>query len=109
MAQRFGAPLALRASRRPSMKHRLSNRLSPAAKKAALTAPPGEPVHVLLQVAAGTDPEALRRGLEALGAKVSSWMEETHLLAAAVPASRLEEAADLPGITYVEAGAAYRR
>lgn len=90
------------------MKTRLSGRLSPAAKKQLLTGA-GRPVQALLQVAPVCDLPALREQLAALGATAGSWLEETRLLSAEIPADRLGEAADLPGVVYLDAATAYRR
>lgn len=90
------------------MKTRLSGRLSPAAKKQLLTGA-GRPVQALLQVAPVADLPALCEQLAALGAAAGSWMEETRLLSAEVPADRLAEVAELEGVVYVDAATAYRR
>lgn len=92
-----------------TMKHRLSNRLSPGAKKRFLAGAPEEPVRCLLQVAPAADAPALRRGVEALGGTVQSWMTETRLLGVQVPAGTLAALADLPGVAYVDAETPYRQ
>jgi len=91
------------------VKTRLSGRLSPGAKKRLLAAAPGDVVRCLLSVAPAADVEALRRALAEHGATVQSWLEETRLLSADVPAERLAEVADLPGVVYVEAATGYSR
>jgi hypothetical protein len=91
------------------MKSRLSDRLSPRAKKAALRVQPGERVHVLLSVSAKADLAELRRALEALGAEISSISPETRTVAAAVPGDALSAVAAMREITYVDAASAYTR
>ena len=89
------------------MKVHLSSRLSPGAKKRLLGAAPGEVVRCLLSVAPAADVGELQRALAERGATVGSWVEETRLLSADVPAERLGEVADLPGVVYVEAATGY--
>jgi hypothetical protein len=91
------------------VKTRLSSRLSPGAKKRLLAAVPGEVVRCLISVAPATDVDGLRRALAERGATVHSWVEETRLLTAEIPAERLAEAGDLPGVVYVEAATGYSR
>lgn len=91
------------------MKVKLSSRLSPGAKKQFLTARSGEVFQGLLQIAPTADLPNLHQELEAVGASVQSWMEETRLMRVEVPTERLAEVADLRDVTYVEAGTKYQR
>jgi hypothetical protein len=95
--------------RRRPMKAKLSSRLSPGAKKQLLSAREGEVLHSLLQVAPTANVPGLCQELEAVGAAVRSWMEETRLMSIDIPAERLADVADLQGVTYVEAGTKYFR
>lgn len=90
------------------MKHRLSSRLSPRAKKMALTGGEEVPVRALIQVAPAADPDELRGALAAVGAEAGSWSSETRLLVAEIPAGALARVAELPGVVYVEAESPYR-
>ena len=91
------------------MKVRLSNRLSPKAKKLALLGEEGEFVSALVKVAPNADVDALQLELTGLGAQISSWMARTRLLTIAVKASQLETLTNLEDVAYVDVATEYRR
>ena len=90
------------------MKGKLSRRLSPAAKKAVLLAPPESTVRALVEVASGDEPGELRSRFETAGATLARWTEGSRLLALEAPAGRLQDLADLKGVVYLDLATAFR-
>ena len=92
-----------------TMKARLSKRLSPRAKKLVLLEDERARIRALVQVAPSTSPETFRAALEEQGAEVSSWNEETRLLAVELEVGQLNELADHEGVVYIDTATDYRR
>jgi hypothetical protein len=86
------------------MNYKLSNKLSPRAKKAMLMAGEGQRLSCLLQVSPSRNVQKLRRELEEMGGSIKSWTEETHLMSVEMDASHLSDMADLEGVVYIETG-----
>jgi hypothetical protein len=61
----------------------------------------------LVRLTPSADVADLQAKIAALGGKVRASMTEADLLSVEVPASRLSDLADLPGVSYVEAGERY--
>src|SRR5437588_11874260 len=89
------------------MKVRLTDRLSPRAKRAYLRGPAGERVPVLLSVSATANLSTLKKSLEALGGQVSSMSAETHVMGAVIPSEELPKIASMNEVTYVDATSPY--
>jgi hypothetical protein len=91
------------------MKRRLSNRLSPSAKKAFLRGKPGELINGMLQVAANDKFEKLEPQLIELGVNIGVFNDQTNQLSLSVPVDSLEALVDLDGVVYFEASTPYFR
>jgi hypothetical protein len=87
----------------------LGSKLSPRLRKAALQKPGETVVRTLVEVAPGTDEDALIRALASLGAEIRTRSEQAHLLTIDIPVSRLHELESVKGIVYVEADERYRQ
>lgn len=89
------------------MKHQLSNRLSPAAKKALLLSAEGTTLTGLLQVSPGVDPEVLSRQLRRLGVAPGSWSATTRQMRVEVPVEQLDELVEQHGVIYFDLATPY--
>jgi len=91
------------------LKKRLSNRLSPSAKKAVLRGKPGKIILGLLQVASSVEFDVLEQQLITLGAEPGAWNKLTHQLTLSVPVERLEALVELDDVVYFETAAPFSR
>ena len=87
----------------------LSSKLSPKLRKAVFQKSGDTVVRGLVEIAPGTDQEALGRALALLGAEIRTRSEHAHLLTIDIPVNRLTELDGVHGIVYVEADERYRR
>ena len=102
------APQATEATGGSNMKHKLSRRLSPAAKKAFLLSTPEAPVRALVEVAAPESVAELKARFEERGASLARWTEGTRLLTLEAPAGLLSDLAELEGVLYIDVATEYR-
>lgn len=86
----------------------MGSKLSPKLRKALFKASGDTLVRSLVEVAPGTDKEALSRALTSLGAEIRTWSEQGHVLTIDIPVSALSALDAVPGIVYVEADERYR-
>ena len=89
------------------MKTRLSNKLSPRAKKAAVLNSHQEMVDGHLLLAPNVDIKAIRDRLEDLSVSVGHYNKDTCQLSVSVPANQLNAVAHIDGVVYVEAATNY--
>ncbi len=86
-----------------------SSRLGPSARKLQLRSTETDRVSSLVQVAPSIDPDSFRREVADRGEVIRTWLDHANLITVEIPARRLSELADLPGVVYVEAAQAYRQ
>jgi len=87
----------------------LGSKFSPKLRKALLREPGDTVVRGLIEIAPGTDADALSRELTSLGAEVCSRSEQARLITVDISLSRLQKLDALSAVLYVEADEMYRR
>jgi hypothetical protein len=89
------------------MSQKLSNKLSPQAKKAVMLGS-DQLVVALVQMAPAADRVATERSLQALQAALRSWSNTTGIATVELRADKLDRLADLEGVVYIEIGERYQ-
>jgi hypothetical protein len=90
------------------MPERLSQNLSPQAKKQLLTSEDGTVVRVMAELGPSADQTRIRDDVVQLGGEVRSWSSESRLLVLEIPTDSLDRLARLNGVVYVESAQPYR-
>jgi hypothetical protein len=86
----------------------LGSKFSPKLRKALLREPGDTVIRGLVEIAPGTDADALTRELTSIGAEVRSRSEQARLITVDIPLSRLQMLDALSSVLYVEADERYR-
>ena len=86
----------------------IGSKLSPKLRKALFKTAGATLVRALVEIAPGTDEDALARELTSLGAEIRSRLSQSHLWTIDIPVNRLESLETVKGIIYVEGGEQYR-
>lgn len=85
------------------MKTKLSNKLGPQAKKAAITGSKGTMIDGHLIVTANADMEAIKDSLKSLQVELGHYNKDTHQLSIHVPTHQLKAVVEINGVVYLEA------
>jgi hypothetical protein len=89
------------------MSQKLSNKLSPQAKKAVMLGS-DQLVVALVQMAPAADRVGTVHSLQALQAVLRSWSNATGIATVELRADKLDRLADLEGVVYIEIGERYQ-
>ena len=89
------------------MKYKLSNKLSPRAKKLFLKSASNQPVPLLIQFASTLSVSELIDEIKELGGTYRNYIGEGNLLTVELEPAKLNQLAELRGVTYIEAQTKY--